>query len=534
MKIIGCHTKAQKERVVKRSELKKLALELLLLTLLTLLCRVPFFFKSVINWDESTFILIGQSLLDGHLPYTQLWDLKPPFLFGFFSLAILLFGKTIASIRFAGALVVALTAFGVNRITQRLWTVRAGWIAAVLFVLMMSVMTGGQPVMSEHPAILLLTLALWLLVAQGVTTAALFYSGLLISAATMMRLNLVYVAIGVGLYLLASGLLMPTGHRQPLGQQVRNLCAYSLGCIIPVFSGFIPYWMASIPQVWWTSVVVSSFYRANVGLEGYEVAVAFSHRILVYLWSWHGFGLQILFWLGAIAGVRLVLKRRTQLQPQQKFGWALVITFIFTIQFSILGSGSDHSHYLIQLVPFLAIFSGSFVEQVIKQSRRVFAVVVLLLCLGTYPVLSQYATITHSWLIGAPIDPSPARAIANYLLAQGLEDRSIYMMDQHIAYWYLGTYPLIRSTAHPSTIGKDYLLQILYGPDWSSPREMKRLLDLEPDIIVQQDDPFYFRDQPKTVEILETALDQDYTFIHEVKGTKIYVQKGLQAAENKP
>ncbi len=45
--------------------------------------RLPFFFRDYVDRDESTFILMGQSWVDGHLPYTQLWDLKPPLVFLF-------------------------------------------------------------------------------------------------------------------------------------------------------------------------------------------------------------------------------------------------------------------------------------------------------------------------------------------------------------------------------------------------------------------------------------------------------------------
>src|SRR5437899_2303518 len=37
----------------------------------------PFFFTGI-DGDESTFILTAQSVLDGHLPYTDFWDIKPP------------------------------------------------------------------------------------------------------------------------------------------------------------------------------------------------------------------------------------------------------------------------------------------------------------------------------------------------------------------------------------------------------------------------------------------------------------------------
>ncbi len=40
--------------------------------------RLPFFFPAVIDWDESTYVLMGQSILDGHVPSIEQWDDKPP------------------------------------------------------------------------------------------------------------------------------------------------------------------------------------------------------------------------------------------------------------------------------------------------------------------------------------------------------------------------------------------------------------------------------------------------------------------------
>ncbi|MFV1448861.1 hypothetical protein VBZ51_06925 [Maribacter sp. HS] len=59
----------------------------LLLSLITLFIRFPFFFRDYVDRDESTFILLGQSWVDGFLPYTHLWDLKPPLTFAFLRLS---------------------------------------------------------------------------------------------------------------------------------------------------------------------------------------------------------------------------------------------------------------------------------------------------------------------------------------------------------------------------------------------------------------------------------------------------------------
>jgi 4-amino-4-deoxy-L-arabinose transferase-like glycosyltransferase len=94
-----------------------------------LVLRFPFFFEAVIDWDESTFILMGQSLLAGDLPYTNLWDLKPPLTFASFALFIAVLGQSIVGIRLAGTLCVAATAWLSYDITQRHWGQRAGILA---------------------------------------------------------------------------------------------------------------------------------------------------------------------------------------------------------------------------------------------------------------------------------------------------------------------------------------------------------------------------------------------------------------------
>ncbi|MEM9869038.1 MAG: glycosyltransferase, partial [Bacteroidota bacterium] len=82
---------------------------LLVLVLVTLFIRFPFFFRDYVDRDESTFIIMGQSWVNGHLPYTHLWDLKPPITFLFFASIITIFGKSFIAIRLFGALLVALT-----------------------------------------------------------------------------------------------------------------------------------------------------------------------------------------------------------------------------------------------------------------------------------------------------------------------------------------------------------------------------------------------------------------------------------------
>ncbi len=94
-----------------------------LLLSLALFLRFPFFFRDYIDRDESTFILMGQSILDGHLLYTNLWDVKPPLAFVSYALIIAIFGKSIISVRIAGAVCVAFVSFCTYLVGKTLKTI---------------------------------------------------------------------------------------------------------------------------------------------------------------------------------------------------------------------------------------------------------------------------------------------------------------------------------------------------------------------------------------------------------------------------
>ena len=120
------------------------------LLILSVLIRFPFFFRDYIDRDESTFILVAQSWVDGHLPYTELWDLKPPLVYLFFAIIISVFGKSFIAIRAIGALGVAITAFFTYKIGKEVNSTTVAFWAATASVYLLSLFGSLQGVMSEH------------------------------------------------------------------------------------------------------------------------------------------------------------------------------------------------------------------------------------------------------------------------------------------------------------------------------------------------------------------------------------------------
>ena len=105
------------------------------LLIITLSLRLPYFFDDLNDADGAIFILVGQALTEGHLPYTLIWDNKPPLGFAFFALLISLFPDSLAFIRFGGAVMVAVSAFFVFRIALGFMNIFAAFLAATLYIL---------------------------------------------------------------------------------------------------------------------------------------------------------------------------------------------------------------------------------------------------------------------------------------------------------------------------------------------------------------------------------------------------------------
>ncbi|NEQ36483.1 MAG: hypothetical protein F6K40_09425 [Okeania sp. SIO3I5] len=84
--------------------------------LLSFFLRFWTLFVSVLDKDESIYILGADSLLNGNLPYTEIWDNKPPGIFILFSLTMLMFGNSIVSIRILSILATTFTSYFLYKI----------------------------------------------------------------------------------------------------------------------------------------------------------------------------------------------------------------------------------------------------------------------------------------------------------------------------------------------------------------------------------------------------------------------------------
>jgi 4-amino-4-deoxy-L-arabinose transferase-like glycosyltransferase len=497
------------------------------LIILSFIIRLPFFFPIVIDWDESTYILWGQSVLDGHLPYTELWGFKPPLAFLFYAGAIGLFGKSIVAVRIAGTLCVALTAIFTYIAGASLWNHRTGIIGATLCSVLLSLLDSGQATMTEHVALVPLVGAFILLVRGSPAPRIFFSAGILMALATLVRLNLAYVAVLVGLFIVISVFAEPP---RSIGKSLKCGIAYAAGGCLIVLLIFIPYAITDNQNLLWASVITASLSYAGSQLSFMGALKSQAMHIFSLLHDLKDprLGINILVWFGGLAGIVIIVSQWTKSSKPVRLGTILLMVFLLSIELSILKGGAIYEHYLIQLVPFMALATAVFLNTFFLGNARwlIIGIISIALITSTLLIIPEYKKMVSRALSGQPLIYGAAYDIAAYLKQNNPSGEPIYMMTDHIVYWLINAKPLSKSTTHPSNIAKEYLLNVLVGPGTTTKMELASVLSKKPRYIVFKGPfPWYLRNDPAARFFLDENLKTHYVLVNRIEGRQIFRRK---------
>ena len=484
------------------------------LLFLSVLIRLPFFFRDVIDWDESTFILMGQSILDGHLPYTELWDNKPPLAFVSYALIIALFGKSIVSVRIAGAIAVAFVAFCTYLIGKTLWSRQVGILGAGIFVIMASsLIPAGQATMTEHLALVPLIGAMSILVTKKITLRTLFVTGLVMAVASLIRLNLAYVTVLVGLFVVFA--IKPCS----IKVMVKRGLIYAAGSCLVILSTYLPYAITGYHKIWFNSVIVAPLTYANSQLSAVEI-------LGIYLNS-NVLGIKIIISIGLVAIAFLVvqlIKAFKQKRLESELRLICFLVFFLATGISILKGGAAYNHYLIQLVPFIALITAVFLSRFLYKPMSLLTINVIVLGIGTFAVLIiiEYYSLVSRYITTKKLTYGSAYKIAAYLKQENTSREPIYLMTNHIVYWLVDAKPLTKVSTHPSNITKDYLFKTVLGADASTEGEINKILAQKPRFIVKEKSAGYLNNHLQAKLILENTLNQHYELVKQIQDKQIY------------
>nr|WP_262917832.1 glycosyltransferase family 39 protein [Muricauda sp. F6463D] len=428
-----------------------------ILVIVAIFIRFPFFFRDYIDRDESTFIIMGQSWVNGHLPYTQLWDLKPPVTFLYFATIIKLFGKSFIAIRLFGSIMVAITALFTYGIATKITTKKVAFWCAVFCVFLQSLFGSLQGVMSEHISIVFFVTAIYLLFLKE-NWISFLGIGILFGLSAMSKLNMVYPIVVLGIYLLWEGY-----HQKQLAVRIKNLMSMGLGVAFVILLTLLPYYFQGQMQLYWQSIIEAPLAYSGGKFHSPLKTLPFIIVVLGLLVT--GFTLKIIDWKDKKIQILTVL--------------------IVGILLSFVQAGKVNGHYLIQLYPFVLIPIGTAVAKLpaIRKKYRYF--IALLLILVPMESYLEYGNIVSNKIKNGTFFNGEGIEVPAYIMDHNLETDNIFFTEYHIGYWVLNQEPPTKAATHPSNITREEMFPYMDNPRKTGMEELRYILEVtRPKVLV--------------------------------------------------
>lgn len=442
--------------------------------------RLPTFARSVVDWDESLYMLVGREWLAGHLPGTVVWDHKPPGVHALFAAGLAVVGEPVAAMRALSVLFVALGGLALYGIGRELTGSRPASLLAAGLLAPFLLGLGGLAANTELFFVAFELLGLWLLapLLRGAAPsrgghARFAIAGLLFGCAFQIKYLAAFETSWFALAALAA-LHRATGDWKRLPGPAALL---ALGAAVPSAAVVGAY--ASQGQI---GLWLDLTFRANRtfgGLVPAGLAFPFGLRATA---EWAAWALPLLL----AAGVLLLFRERPGTREE-----AAALVFLAGYLLAALGATwatrRFYPHYFLPTVPAACLLVGhAFARLPRPWSARSGGAVAFGALLSLVPVLRTVERPYRSWWTEGRKEGAdgPSR-IAEYLRARLRPGERIWVVnDEPVLYLLTGSPvptryvfpPFLTSTGFSRVAGVDV------------DREVRRIAASRPAFLVVNDD----------------------------------------------
>ncbi len=381
---------------------------LLFITACSLLIRIWWMNNPVVDHDEQFYSYVATAMLGGQVPYVDIWDRKPIGLFLLFEGAHALLGRGAAAYLVMANLFACAGAWLVYRLAALLADRRTGWVAALLYLLAMTVFgcRGAQSELLFTP--LCLGMMYLVLAAPGSLRAALF--AMLLGG---LALQIKYTAAPFCAVFAAFVLIEDYRRDRALLSLLGRACLYALVGLAPTL--VIAAWYAAAGHFddFWYANFISIFERkTSVGRFHPKTLTVISPFLLMI-----GAGVWARFRLG---------------QTYPRRACALVVVMTGGALASIYFPSNVLAYYYAFLAPFAVLLAVPFYD--LRQRAGWFGaglLVAALVVVGNFPAN----------IAGGRADVAQFRALVSRINAGGGQ-RSLYVFSGPTAtYTATGTRP---------------------------------------------------------------------------------------------
>ena len=480
-----------------------------LLLALAVATRCIWYGDPVIQVDEQYYLLVGDRMLHGAIPYVDAWDRKPIGLFLLYAGIRLLGGAGIYQYQIVATLFAWGTALVIRQLGRRVASERAGWIAGAIYLLWLDFFTGqgGQSPVFYNLFVAGAGLITLTAMAPATRPRRRFRLGMAAMALCGIALQIKYTALFEGMFF---GLALVWWQWRTTGRIAATLTqalAWIGIALIP--SGLAFGFYASIGQT-------QTFLYANifsVAARGSAPWPELMERLgmIVALLS------PLLFALGVAERARLWEEhdRQTHRFLLQWFAAAVAGLLVF---------GTWYDHYALPLLVSLCAAIAPAFDTTRGNRKAGLHLAAVLATMGFVALPISYRIIT-----GRKGDAVYAERVAA-IVDQARQGGSVYIYDGEPILYLMTGAPVPTRFLFPNHLSGATEAPAI-GAD--SVMEMRRLLAARPAVIVdgiyqpQWRTPDRMEDQRRlfnqgTQKVLDTALARDYRLVAQIPRKKYF------------
>ena len=448
--------------------------------------------------DEGEFAYMGQLMLEGVPPYAMAYNMKLPGIYAAYALIMALFGQTIAGIHLGLLLVNAGSIILVFLLGKRLLDPLAGVMAAASYaILSVSPSVLGTSAHATHFVVLpaLAGILLMLKAIDSGRPGTLFWSGLLLGLAFIMKQPGIIFIVFAGLYFLWSQL-----RTRPVDWSglLKKEAIFSLGAVIPFgVTCFLLYRAGVFDRFWfWTFKYAREYgtqQSLSQGVHWFLLRAEGIAYLGAFIWALAGIGLIAPIWDRKVRAVGVFL-----------------ISFLVFSFLAVCPGLYFRQHYFVLMLPAGVLLTGAAISSarhlvLARNSSLALQVLPVLLCLTAFgqSVLAQRTfffqiTPTQACRIMYGPDPFPeSLEIARYIEANsatsdriavlGSEPQIFFYSHRRSATGYIYTYGLMEKQAYALRMHKEmireieaarpeYVVFVLVSSSWAAKKNSETLV----------------------------------------------------------
>lgn len=429
--------------------------------LIGVLFQLNFLNKEVIDWDISTFLVMGKDINNGYLPYENQFELKPVLIFYLYSLYDLITDGQLKFIKILNDLPVFLLIVLNFKTVSRKFDNFTATITSLLFGAFMSLPFYGGDGFSELYALIPISITFYLL--ENKNKFNFFIIGLLISISTLFNLGTVFFFFFIfilifknwrnKIFLFISGFALP---------HFLFLIIYYLNNLIKIYIDA----NLLLPSIYNQSTLYEKFYTAGIGLFNSIVSIK---------------DINFIFFIFVVLSILMIVYSKFFSNNNKFFNY--LNYYLSACIFHYVFAGPTVHHFI-----FLIYFFSVSLTYIQRDSFKN-ALLTLVIVFNFQLFISNAENIKNNIINFSTIENTyTLNNISNYLL-NNFEIKTAVAFDHNLIFYYLDL-ENIGYFSHP-ILYFDYVYNYFFD-DKKEDEIFQELVNKDPDLIICNSNRYNF------------------------------------------